>query len=99
MYMRATGASELRIFSHFHILKLLFPSLQYFVGTSDTLSQEHNISGLKIHKLHTYIINVVPFYYLWYGAICKRQYTDKTLTLKKSMYMRASLEYFCIFKF
>ena len=25
-------------------------------------------SGLKIH-LHTYTINAVPFYYLWYGAI------------------------------
>ena len=27
MNMRASGASELRTFSHFHILKLLFPSL------------------------------------------------------------------------
>ena len=36
--------------------------------------------------LHTYTINVVSFYYLWYGAVYKRQYTDKTLTLGESMY-------------
>ena len=29
--------------------------------------------------------NVVSFYYLWYGATYKRQYTDKTLTLRKSL--------------
>ena len=39
MYMRASGASELRHFLHFHILKLL--SFNIFVGTSDTLSQKH----------------------------------------------------------
>ena len=31
------------------------------------------------------------FYYLWYDAIYKRQYTNKTLTLRKSMCMRASV--------
>ena len=36
MYMRASEASELRHFWHFHILKLLFLSI--FVGTTDTLS-------------------------------------------------------------
>ena len=35
-------------------------------------------------------------YYLWYGVVYKRQYTDKTLTLRKSMYMRASLDEFRI---
>ena len=30
------------------------------------------------------------FYYLWYGAIYKRQYTDKHVTLSKCMCMRAS---------
>ena len=39
MNIRASGASELRIFSYFHLLKLHF--LQYFVGTSDILSQKH----------------------------------------------------------
>ena len=40
--------------------------------------------------LHTYIHSIaVPFYYFRYGAI-KWQYTDKTLTLRKSMKMRAS---------
>ena len=37
-----------------------------------------------------YTINAVSFYYSWYGAIHKRQYTDKTLTLRKCMCMRAS---------
>ena len=40
--------------------------------------------------LHTYAINVVPFYYLWYGAVDKQQSTDKTLTLGKSINMGAS---------
>ena len=56
-------ASELRKCSHFHILKLLFPS--YSVGTSDTLSQKHIFSGLKLH------MHAVSFYYLWYGAMYK----------------------------
>ena len=34
--------------------------------------------------------NAVSFYYLWYGAIYKRQYTDKHVTLSKCMCMRAS---------
>ena len=37
-----------------------------------------------------YTINAVFFYYSWYGAIYKRQYTSKTLTLRKCMCMRAS---------
>ena len=42
--------------------------------------------------IHIYTINAVSFYHLWYDAIytSKRQYTDKTLTLRKCMYMRAS---------
>ena len=74
-------------FSHFHILIMLFPSIfcwyfRYFV------SEKYLISGVNI--LHTYTINAVSFYYSWYGAIYKRQYTDKTLTLRKCMCMRAS---------
>ena len=42
MYMRASGASELRKYSHFYILKLLFLSIlcwyfRYFVGINDML--------------------------------------------------------------
>ena len=62
--------------------------LKYSVGTYDTLSQKHIFSGLKLHNYYT--INAVSFYYLWYGTMYKRQYIDKTLTLWKSMYMRAS---------
>ena len=46
MYMRASGASELRKFSHIYILKLLFLSIfcryfRYFVGTYYTLVGLH----------------------------------------------------------
>ena len=58
-YASEGGASELGKFSHFHILKCYF--LQYSVGTSDTLSQKHILSGLILH-LHTYTINAVPCY-------------------------------------
>ena len=42
MYMRVSGASEIRRFSNFYILKLLFLSIfcwyfRYFVGTNDML--------------------------------------------------------------
>ena len=75
-------ASELRKFSHFHILKLLFPSIfcWYFVFVSETYIFRSQITSAN------YTINAVSFYYLWYGTL----YTDKTLTLWKSMYMRAS---------
>ena len=48
----------------------------------------NTFSGLKVH-LHIHKINAVG-YYLWYGVVYKRQYTDKTLTLRKSMYMRSN---------
>ena len=46
MYMRASEASELRNFWHFHILKLLFLSIFcryniYFVGTNGMLVGLH----------------------------------------------------------
>ena len=44
-----------------------------------------------MHSAYTYTINAVSFYYLWNGAIYKRQYTDKTLTLRTCMCMRASV--------
>ena len=92
-------ASELRKFLHFHILKLLFRSifcwyLWYFVSEI--------FSGLKLH-LHiiynkcSFLLNITHGMALIY----KRQYTDKTLTLWKSMNMRASgaseLRIFCHF--
>ena len=88
--MRACGASELRNISHFHILKLLFPSifcwyLWYFVS-------ETYIFRSQITSALYYTINAVSFYYLWYGTmyVHKQRYTDKTLTLWKCMYTRAS---------
>ena len=49
MYMRASGASELRKFSHFHILKLLFPSIFLLVLQILCLrkSETYLISGVK----------------------------------------------------
>ena len=46
MYMRASGASELRKFCNFAILKLLFLSIfcwyiRYFVGTNDMFVGSH----------------------------------------------------------
>ena len=59
-------ASELRKFSLFYILKLLFPSI-FCWYTSDTLSQKHiyfQVSNyICIHIQYT-----VSFDYLWYGA-------------------------------
>ena len=58
------------------------------------------LTNIHVYKCHVqdsnyiciihYTINAVPYYYLWYGVIYKRKYTDKTLTLRKSVYMRAS---------
>ena len=91
VYVYASEASELRNFSHFRILKALFPSIfcWYF----------RNILNFRCQITSAYI-NAVSLYYLWYGAIYKRlQYTDKILTLMKCVCMRASLENFGIFTF
>ena len=64
-------ASELRKFSDFYILKLLFPSIfcwyfRYFV--SETFSLYH-------------------FIMVWCYNYYKRQYTDKALTLRRCIYV------------
>ena len=87
--MRASGASELRKLSYFHIQKLQFPSIfcwnfRYFV--SETFIFRAQIPSAFIYTQSMQF----PFYHLWYDAIYKRQYTDKTLTLRKCMYLRAS---------
>ena len=50
-------------------------------------ASENNFSGLKI--LVASAINVVPLYYLWYGAI-NDSIPKRPLTLRKSMNMRVS---------
>ena len=55
MYMRASGASELRQFWHFHILKLLFVSIfcryiRYFVGTNDMLVGLHVAINFQMYR-------------------------------------------------
>ena len=49
-----------------------------------------NIFIFRCEITSAYTINAVSFYCLWYGAIYKRYYTDKTLTLRKCLCMRAS---------
>ena len=88
--MRASGRSELRQFTHLLILKLYY-FLQYFVGTSDTLCQKHvyfQVSDYTVQCIH---IQSMQFPLITYGMAHKRQYVDKTLTLRKSIfYMRVS---------
>ena len=53
--MRANGASELRKFSHFYILKLLFLSIfcwyfRYFVGTNDMLVGLHVATNFQMYR-------------------------------------------------
>ena len=91
-YASERRTSELWKCLHFHILKLLFPSIfcwyfWYFI------SETYIFSGLKLQSESAWyiIISSMQFPVLTYGmALYKRQYTDKTLTMIKSMYMRAS---------
>ena len=48
MLCETSEASELRNFSHFHILKLLY-FFQYFVGTSDALSVQNEMTCLSAY--------------------------------------------------
>ena len=55
MCMRASGASELRKFWHFHILKLLFLSIFcryiiYFVGTNEMLVGLHVPTNFQMYR-------------------------------------------------
>ena len=52
--MRASGASELRKFNIFTFYNCYF--LQYFVGTSDTLSQKHIHSICTDNKYNVLIL-------------------------------------------
>ena len=64
MSMRASGATELRQFSHFHILKLLFPFIfcwyfYYFV------SETYICSSLKLHAGSFLLLRMVGRYTGW----------------------------------
>ena len=84
---RRADSSELRKFSHFHILKLLFPSTfcWYIVKIY------FKVSNYICIFLHRYIQSM-QFPFITYGMAqwYKRQYTDKTLRLRESIYMWAS---------
>ena len=51
MNMRASGASELRNCSNFHMLKLLFPAI-FCWYTSDTLSQPETFSLYHLYVIY-----------------------------------------------
>ena len=122
MNMRASGASEHRKFPHFHILKLLFPSLfcwyfRYFVSETHSFNvpttnictyiaraseASERLSNIYFQDSKYICIHIqsIQFPLITYGIWrYKRNYTDKTLTLRKSINMRASLEKFHIFTF
>ena len=80
MNMRASGASEK--FCVFTFKNYYF--LQYYVGIY--FVSETYIFRSQITRIIIVIINAVSFYYLWYGTMYKRQYTDKTLTVKIYVY-------------
>ena len=88
MNIRASGAIELRTFSHFHILKLLFLLIFcwyfcYFVSeTCIGLTLKYQITSASV-----YPINAFSFYYngIW-RYVYKRPHTNKSLTFWKSMY-------------
>ena len=74
MYMRASWASELRKFWHFHILKLLFPSIFLLVLHLPCL---RNIFNFRCQITSAYIQSM-QFPFITYGMVLyKRQYTDK----------------------
>ena len=77
MNMRASELNFLFAFSH----STTAISFNILLVLTDSFSQKH------------IYFNAVSFYYLWYGAIhvglYKRQYTNKTLTLREYMIMRA----------
>ena len=99
VYMRA---SELRKFWHFHILKLLFPSIFLLVLHLPCLKNIFHFR-CQITSAYTYTINAVSVYYLWYMVLYKRQYTDKHTHWANVCVCeraeRASLENFGLFTF
>ena len=99
MYMRASGASELRKFGHFHILILLFPSIFLLVLHILCL---RNIFNCRCQITSAYIYQSMQFPFITYGMVLyKRQHTDQaTNTYIEQMYVYASeLRKFGIFTF
>ena len=83
MYMRASGASELRKFVHLLILKLLFPSILVLQILCLRNIFRSTITSAYIYNQCSFLSLLMVWHY-------KRQYADKTLTWRKSMHMRVS---------
>ena len=97
MYIQASGAIELRKFWHFHILKLLFPSISLLVLHILCLRNiKFQVSNnICIH----YTITAVSFYYLRYVLYINDIIPTNTNIEEMYVCERASLENFGIFTF
>ena len=88
MHMRASGASELRKFSNFNILKLLLPSIfcwyfRYFVSET--------YINFRCHITSAYIIQWMQFPFITYGIWCyENDRTDRQNTNIEKMNVYAS---------
>ena len=87
MYMRASGASELRKCWHFHILKLLFPSIFLLVLHILCL---RNIFNFRCQITSAYIIQSMQFPFITYGMVLYINDSIPTNTNIEQMYVYAS---------
>ena len=86
MCMRASGASELRTFLHFHILKLPFLSIfcwyfRYFVGTNDMLVGLHVPTNFQMYRQNSL---------WWYQILFKDGFSkayQPNYTVKEEMFL------------
>ena len=100
--MRASGASELRNFSHFHILNLLFPSIfcwyfRYFVSETFNFRCQH--SPYIYNQCSFLLLLTVWCYYIINDSIYRQNTNIYTNVCVCERAERASLEYFGIFTF
>ena len=95
--MQASGASELRKFSH----SKTAISFNILLALQTPLSQKHihfQVSNyICIHTVQSMQFLLLLMHVWRYIFFLYTQYTDNTLTLRKSVYMRASLENFSHF--
>ena len=96
MYMRASGASELRKFSHFYILKLLFPSI--FCWYTDTLSVQMSCLSAYMYRQMSKCTDKTPKKHYWGNPpppplatlmilITFRQWCNTSLKWKRTLHL------------
>ena len=87
MCERAERASFKNLaFSHSNT-KLLFPSIIcWYFRYFESFRNIFNFRCQHSSYIYNHQINAVSFYYSWYGAIYKRQYTDKNTNIELFRY-------------